>query len=166
MAEYRIRETGEIVTNLAAAFPNVSLPASLSAEDFDALGIDPVFEGPQPELTPPYDVAFRDGVVKIKDQWYTKYSVGPVFEDYTDKDGVEHTAADQLAAYKARLDEGQWEQVRNQRNQKLADSDWTQLPDSPLTNVEQTKWAERRQWLRDVTSQSDPWNIQWEPPAE
>jgi len=40
--EYRIRETGEIVTNLAAQFPNTSLPISLTADDYDALGVDPV----------------------------------------------------------------------------------------------------------------------------
>lgn len=166
MAEYRIRETGEIVTNLASAFPNVSIPVALSADDFDALGVDPVFEGPQAETKPPYEFSFRDGIEEIKGKWFTKYSVGPVFQDRTDVDGVEHTAAEQMAAYKARLDQEQWDRVREERNQKLADSDWTQLSDNPLTNVEQAEWAARRQWWRDVTTQSDPWNIQWEPPAE
>lgn len=163
MAEYRIRETGEIVTNLASAFPNVSLPTSLSADDFDVLGVDPVFEGPQPTTETPYQFVFRDGVEEINGKWYTKYAIGPIFTDYVDDEDVTHTAAEQEAAYKARLDAERWDQVRAERNQKLADSDWTQLPDSPLSNVDAQEWATRRQWWRDVTTQADPWNIQWEP---
>lgn len=165
MPEYRIKETGEIITDLAAAFPNVSIPVPVMPDDLEALGLDPVLEGPQATYTAPYEFSFRDGVVKIGDQWFTKYSVGPVFEAYTDADGVEHSPEDQMAAYKARLDDEQWGRIREERNRKLADSDWTQLPDCPLTNLEQTDWATRRQWWRDVTTQADPWNIQWEPTA-
>lgn len=42
------------------------------------------------------------------------------------------------------------EQVREQRNQLLAASDWTQVADAP---VNKTAWAAYRQELRDVTSQ-------------
>lgn len=49
--------------------------------------------------------------------------------------------------------------VREQRNQKLKDSDWTQLADSPM---DKTAWATYRQSLRDVTSQSGfPWTVAW-----
>lgn len=45
------------------------------------------------------------------------------------------------------------------RNIQLSDSDWTQLPDSP---VDRAAWAVYRQALRDVTTQLNfPWNIQW-----
>lgn len=45
------------------------------------------------------------------------------------------------------------------RNIQLRDSDWTQLPDSPVDRV---AWAVYRQALRDVTTQLNfPWNIQW-----
>lgn len=138
----------------------------LTAGDFDALGIDPVLEGPQPMPLPPYQFAFRDGVEEVEGQWFTKYALGPVFTEYTDEEGVVHTAEEQEAAYKARVDESRWESIRLERNQKLAESDWTQLPDSPLSNVEAQEWATRRQWWRDVTTQPDPWNIQWEPPAD
>lgn len=52
----------------------------------------------------------------------------------------------------------QWKQVRLERNAKLAASDWTQLPDAP---VDAAVWAEYRQALRDVTDQTDPFNIIW-----
>lgn len=158
MAEYRIRETGEIITNLATAFPNSSLPAVLTVEDFDALGVDPVLEGPQPTTTTPYQFTYRDGVEEIEGQWFTKYSIGPVFTDYTDEDGVLHTAAEQELAYKAQKDAAQWDSVRTDRNKRLADCDWTQLPDAPVNAAD---WATYRQALRDITGQEDPFNITW-----
>ena len=49
--------------------------------------------------------------------------------------------------------------VRDDRNQRLATSDWTQLADSP---VDKAVWAAYRQALRDITSQAGfPWSIQW-----
>jgi len=54
-----------------------------------------------------------------------------------------------------------WAQVRAKRNGLLAQSDWTQLPDSPLTAAQKQAWAAYRQALRDITKQADPNNIQW-----
>ena len=67
---------------------------------------------------------------------------------------VEPLTAEEL---QSRVDT-QWAVVRNQRNQMLKDCDWTQLSDSP---VERIIWAMYRQELRDVTKQSDPFNITW-----
>lgn len=58
-----------------------------------------------------------------------------------------------------RTDETQWVIVRNQREALLAASDWTQLLDVNLPN--KSVWAVYRQNLRDVTNQSDPFNIIW-----
>jgi hypothetical protein len=57
----------------------------------------------------------------------------------------------------SRID-SQWQVVRTQRNQLLAQSDWTQLADTP---VDKTSWATYRQELRDITAQPDPFNIVW-----
>jgi hypothetical protein len=54
-----------------------------------------------------------------------------------------------------------WQNIRSQRNSLLSESDWTQLPDSPLSSEKKTEWSVYRQELRDVTSQSDPNNIIW-----
>lgn len=40
--------------------------------------------------------------------------------------------------------------LRTERNALLASSDWTQLPDSPLTPEQKQAWAEYRQLLRDI----------------
>lgn len=59
-----------------------------------------------------------------------------------------------------------WLTVRSERTRKLAQSDWTQMPDSPLNPEIKHQWAVYRQALRDITNQPDPFNIVWPtPPA-
>lgn len=43
-----------------------------------------------------------------------------------------------------------WPKVRRDRNSLLAECDWTQNSDSPLTTEKKTEWATYRQALRDV----------------
>lgn len=142
--ELRNRSTGALITDdqLRADNPNTSFPQVLTPEIIDSFGYDPVLEGPQPTLIPPYQYAQRDGVVEIKGQWFTKYiAVTP--DDAT----------------KARMDAEQGARVRTDRNARLAACDWTQLPDAP---VDHAIWAAYRQDLRDVTTQTGfPWNITW-----
>lgn len=44
---------------------------------------------------------------------------------------------------------------REGRNELLAKSDWTQLPDSPLSPEMKQAWAEYRKALRDITDQEN-----------
>jgi spermidine/putrescine-binding protein len=49
-----------------------------------------------------------------------------------------------------------------QRNELLYASDWTQIPNNPLTAEKQQEWAVYRQELRDITIQAGyPFNIVW-----
>ena len=57
--------------------------------------------------------------------------------------------------------ESQWAKIRSQRDTLLAACDWTQLPDVPLDTEQKQAWVVYRQALRDVTSQADPYNIEW-----
>lgn len=51
------------------------------------------------------------------------------------------------------------DEIRVQRNQLLAASDWTQVPDAP---VDQAAWATYRQALRDIPQQAGfPTDIAW-----
>ena len=44
----------------------------------------------------------------------------------------------------------------------LLNSDWTQLPNCPLTPEKQQEWAQYRQQIRDITTQSGyPFNVDW-----
>jgi len=55
-----------------------------------------------------------------------------------------------------------WERLRRERNDLLAESDWTQSPDSPLDDDDKDDWATYRQELRDLPeSVEDPANPSW-----
>ena len=49
---------------------------------------------------------------------------------------------------------------RIKRNQLLADSDWTQMPDSPLTDEDKTSWVTYRTALRDLTTHTNWPNLE------
>lgn len=51
-------------------------------------------------------------------------------------------------------------EIRLDRNTLLVKSDWTQMPDSPLSQEQKQAWADYRQALRDITTQ-DIDNIVW-----
>lgn len=143
MPDYRLRASGEVVTDLARAFPNTSIPQPPSLSDLDSLGVDAILEGPQPTLTQ-FQYAVRSGPTNINGQWFWVY-----------------TAVDMTPEAIAIVTENQWKAVRNTRDKGLADSDWTQLPDVPLSAEKKAEWASYRQALRDVTRQTDPFNITW-----
>jgi hypothetical protein len=54
-----------------------------------------------------------------------------------------------------------WEEIRDHRNTLLKECDWTVLIDSPLSGSVLQNWKTYRQELRDVTSQENPFNINW-----
>jgi hypothetical protein len=66
------------------------------------------------------------------------------------------TVVDLTADEIAEQDADTAELNRKKRNDLLADSDWTQMNDSPLTNENKTSWATYRQELRDI-SDLDAW---------
>jgi hypothetical protein len=67
-----------------------------------------------------------------------------------------------------RTPETQWQVVRTERNKRLQASDWTDTASAPARLGQELydQWQTYRQALRDVTEQSDPFNIVWPtPPA-
>jgi hypothetical protein len=52
-----------------------------------------------------------------------------------------------------------WSELRDLRNQLLQECDWTQLADIPTETKE--LWQTYRQQLRDITTQSNPFSINW-----
>jgi hypothetical protein len=162
--ELRNRATGAIITGsqFRAENKNTSFPQVLTPEIIDSFGYDPVLEGPQATTIPPYQYSQRDGVVEINGQWFTHYIAGPIFTDYTDDEGVVHTASEQYEAYCFGKDAEQGKAVRTDRNKRLADCDWTQLADSPLDPDGKLAWALYRETLRMVPQQAGfPWEVVW-----
>lgn len=144
--EIRLRSTSQVMYEAElrqwARDNNGPSWETTTPEVLEAVGADVVFEGPQAQPTR-YQTAFRDGVTQDEQgRWFTKYSV-----------------ADMDAEAIAAKDASQAASVRNQRTEKLKDSDWTQVADAP---VDKAVWATYRQALRDVTAQSGfPWDITW-----
>lgn len=129
------------LTDLRFMRRDVSFPAQISDEDAATFGFYPVQETPRPEgqfQTVESSAVLVDGV------WTEEWTVTPWTQE-------------QISV----ATENQWSSVRADRNKLLADCDWTQLPDAPLSNIEMQKWASYRQALRDITTQSNPFNIQW-----
>ena len=156
--EIRIRATGEVM--FEDAFRDYQKANGgpswdrTTDEVLEALGADPVFEGPQATPTNPYQFSIRQGVEQVGGKWYTKYVLGPIFIDTP-----EATAAQHEAEYKAQKDADQARLVRHARTEKLNASDWTQVADAP---VDKAVWATYRQALRDISTQAGfPWEVTW-----
>jgi Phage tail assembly chaperone protein len=141
--EIRLRDVGTVVTDseFRALHPTTSFPPQLTEALLDDFAADVVFEGPQPTVTR-YQFVARQGVIQIGDKWHTNY-----------------VAIDMPPEAQAALDAQQAASVRTERNRLLAESDWTQLPDSPPDAL---AWGVYRKALRDLPSQPGfPWDIIW-----
>tara|TARA_B100000003_G_C10914328_1_gene364525 strand:- start:1152 stop:1646 length:495 start_codon:yes stop_codon:yes gene_type:complete len=159
--EIRNRSTGAVITisQFKSDNQSTSFPKQITADILDSYGYDIVLNGPAATVTAPYGVSVRDGVEEVDGQWFTRFVAGPVFTDTTDGDGNVTTAAENEAAYRARVDADAAERVRTERNKKLADSDWTQLADS---GADAAAWATYRQSLRDLPSSDGfPHDVTW-----
>ena len=157
--ELRVRETGQVITDreLRAMHPNTSFPKVLTADILESYGVDPVLEGPQATVTTPYEVSVRQGVEEVNGQWFTKYVVGPVFTDTE-----EATAAEQEAAYRARIDEQAAASVRAQRDRLISETDWVIVKAKETGTNIPAAMKTYRQELRDLPLQEGfPHNVTW-----
>ena len=163
MSEYRIKETGEILSQgqVRRMHSNTSLPKVWDANVCTVLGIDPVLAAPKPETTG-YTQAVRNGATQdANGNWVQAWSVVDMFADTTE-DGVTTTKAEHEAAYQADLDAKAAESVRTQRDAKLEESDWMVIRSAETGVALPTEWATYRQALRDITDQIGfPNEINW-----
>ena len=134
VAEYPIYEGDIRLRYSNVSFPTPFVPPS---------GYEPVADVTPPAHSHQENVA--EGTPVLIDGVWTRQWV------------VTDASADEIA----QRTNAQWKSIRAIRNTKLADCDWTQLSDAPLTNVQTAEWALYRQSLRDITTQSDPFNIVW-----
>jgi len=100
------------------------------------------------ELTDQY--ARENGYVRVLRQPHSPSAepVGPATYELRD-DGFAHEV---IPTRELSQDEKVDLWVRRPRNYALAISDWTQMPDAPLTAEKKAEWAEYRQVLRDMTT--------------
>jgi hypothetical protein len=161
--QIRIRETEQVmyVDEFRRTYSNLQLPDILTEEWLNTNGVDVVFQGPQASTTPPYEFSYQNGVEQVDGKWYTRHYVGPVFTDISATDTQPaKTAFEQMVEYRARKDAEQAKAVRQDRDNLLAKTDWTQAKD--IADSVSTSWVTYRQALRDVPSQAlFPWIIEW-----
>ena len=87
---------------------------------------------------PPYSQTYRDGIEKIGDKWYTKYSIRQQDKEPIDKQYAEN--------------------IRNRRDNLIKESDWRAVSDRKL----EPAWKRYRQALRDITKQEGfPHDVEW-----
>ena len=83
---------------------------------------------------------------------------------YTSKRDGSHFVGDD-SAKDARILADEWTRIRNNRNRLLADCDWTQASDSPLSSSKKTEWGTYRTSLRNIpadqSSKTTYADIEW-----
>jgi hypothetical protein len=128
------------IPSLAPLFPNTSFPSPMT-EDSLPEGYVMVGVIPQPTSGPNQKVV-PGGPVQQGGKWVQSWTV-------LDMEPQEVSERDTARA----------NDVRAERNHRLAECDWTQVADAP---VDKAAWAAYRQALRDVTNQAGfPHNTDW-----
>lgn len=130
---YAIVKDGEVVKypytleELKKDNPNVSFPKSLTQDDLDAFNLLPYME-----TSPPmYD--------------NKAYQIQRTLPEI--KNGKVVVGWEVLPRRDAEI------RIRQERDRRLAECDWTQMPDSPLSEEDKNVWAQYRQALRDIPNQ-------------
>ena len=113
------------------------------------------------------EMRFRENITDSKDEkGNTIYNYDEYLLIVTDRDGLEKIVQDNmevwLAYAKQQETDNQAQAVRDKRDKLLADTDWTQTDDAPLSGDSKESMRKYRQSLRDITSQSGfPQEIKW-----
>lgn len=128
------------IEQLKSAHPNVSFPQNLTNEILNEWGIFSVQQTPKPN---DYTKDIIDGEPVLVDGNYVQ-------------NWVQTDASSEEIALRI---EDKWLEIRELRNQLLLECDWTQLGDV-LESIK-SSYQSYRQSLRDITNQSDPFNISW-----
>jgi hypothetical protein len=123
-------------------FPSTSFILPLEGQDLTEYGVVTIENADQPEFDSRTQRLVEGVPAKSEDIWQQTWEI------------VDLTQTEIQAIYDT------WASgIRNERNDRLSKSDWTQLPDS---RVDADVWATYRQMLRDVPQQSGfPWDVQW-----
>lgn len=137
VAEYPLTSTA-----IFERFSSTSFPTPLEGQDLSAFGIFSVKEKRPPSFDRGTHRVEEGTPVLENGEWVQFWNL------------VELTDQEKQVFFEAEAFN-----VRKERSNRLAECDWTQLPDSP---VDGTAWLGYRQSLRDITAQeSFPWDIAW-----
>lgn len=116
--------------------PNTSFPKVMRTELLASWGVYPVIHGGKPTFDDKTQYLQQAIVPKLIDgNWVLPYEV------------ITRSESEQLT-----YDNGVKALNIKRRNEKLQDTDWTQMSDSPLDAATKAKYATYRQKLRDISA--------------
>jgi hypothetical protein len=120
--------------------PNTSFPSEMTESLMIELDISEVRTTPKPN---DYTKNISEGTPILVE--------GVYYQNWVQSDATESEINDRI--------ENKWIEIRDLRQQLLSECDWTQLSDIPSETKD--LWTTYRQNLRDITNQSNPYNIVW-----
>lgn len=130
------------IQNLRKDEHTISFPQNIDDTVLEQFGVYKVFLTPKPT---DYTKNITEGIPQLIDG---KYYQNWIIEDSTQEE------INNRISFK-------WDEVREYRNQLLAECDWVVLADSPLSGEERDEWITYRLALRNITLQENPFFIQW-----
>ena len=160
MSNYIKLSTGEIKTQgeWRQANKHMSLPRVWTADTLTDLELTAVLAAPKPSCTDLQQVIGNGVETDAKGNTIEAWSVVDKFADTTAEDGTVTTKAEHETAYTASLVADKETSIRNDRDRRIALTDWTASTDVTMT-AEMTTY---RQALRDVPAQAGfPNTITW-----
>ena len=83
------------------------------------------------------------------------------FDDAPPSDWVYWPPGENAVVKPSQARRDQWQEIRDKRDRLLADSDWVTVRSVDQGEPVPEAWLHYRQALRDITNQSDPFNINW-----
>jgi hypothetical protein len=128
------------IKDLRDSLPNVSLPANLSNEQLVEWDMYEVQFSAAPN---DYTKNIIEGTPTLID--------GKYYQNWIQTNATEFEISQRL--------EDKWFEIREIRNQLLVECDWTQLSD--ISTEIKNLWSNYRKDLRDITNQTNPFNITW-----
>lgn len=153
MSNYIKLETGEIKTQgeWRQANKHMSLPRVWTADTLTDLELTAILAAPKPSCTDLQNVVSDGVTTDAKGNTIEAWSVVDKFADTTDADGVVTTKAEHETAHTARLVADKETSIRNDRDRRIALTDWTGMSDVTMA----ADMATYRQALRDITAHAD-----------
>lgn len=132
-------------SDLLYRFPNL-VPEGQSINETTVLPENYVVVEPDPEVFKDWQYSYEEtDPIQIDGRWQQQ-----------------HIKTLHNETYRENITNAKMIDVRNERNKQLADSDWTQLVDSPLDDDQKSAWRNYRQALRNLTDQQQfPWIVTW-----
>jgi hypothetical protein len=124
--------------------PNTSFPKLIPSSTLAAYGVYKIAVADLPSFDVATQVCSRNGVATDVDgQWTYEWT-------------VRSKTSEEVAAYEGELASN----ARAKRNLLLDNTDWTQMPDSPLTDEAKASWASYRSSLRSLPEHSNWPNLE------